>query len=304
MKKYSSKILFFVLSVIVSALFSLFYEETVISFLINVIFFSLSQNGFAMLISKRKFKTLIFLAVLLPLSLVIVKDITNSEYKKIEISSNIAFYYEDEEDLVIIKEIENKMDDYSRISSEIFDDTDISNDKVKVYFKGPKESEKDKKLRTFVGYYSDGVIVVGTGKIQSIYYAEKDKADAEIIQTFFHEYTHHVNQSWTKNLPKWFDEGLALYMAARLSGDTERLVNAYVFNVLEDETNWNKYDLALIYHSSRYYIEQISENWGDESIKRILMNLANGDDFSMACEKAIDLGYKEIIKLLEGNDFR
>lgn len=303
MKRYSREISYIVQSLIFSALYSFVNKENVVGFLINLVFFNLTLRLVAHFLAKRKFTVLsVLLVVVLPIGLVGAKSSINTDMKE-KTYNKITFYYESKKHLYAVELIEKNVKPYSLIASKYFGNQ-VFHSKVKVYL---LTADKDIRLRSVGGYYDGEKIVLRVEKDTEINVSSEndDFGELDLPLAFFHEYTHHLTRKSTdKKLPMWFTEGLAEYIARQATSQGERLANPLQFKIVEDDSNWDQYDRGWIYQSSRFYIEEIIELWGEEAISSTLDNLTKGTEFIPALQKAIGLPYYEIRKKLEGYDLR
>lgn len=101
-------------------------------------------------------------------------------------------------------------------------------------------------------------------------------------QTFInylrHEYTHYYLSSYLKTepssvIPKWFEEGLANYVASSLKGESANIPKELVdFTLLKTRKDWEKYMKKSyeLYVQSHFAIKYIAQKNGLNVIKNII----------------------------------
>ncbi len=97
-----------------------------------------------------------------------------------------------------------------------------------------------------------------------------------------HEYTHYVVANIAgDSLPRWLNEGLAVYLALQINENT--ITNAKISGKLipiEDlDSSWSK-NPGLAYSESGSFVRFLVENYGWDTIKEMLLELKHGEDIN------------------------
>ena len=134
-----------------------------------------------------------------------------------------------------------------------------------------------------ITYYNDKIII-------------KDASYAHIniskfIRVLDHELNHLMVNRITKakNVPRWFKEGFAMYIANEESMRHKFLVsqailkkNLFSMKELRQFKNLNKSEFNLAYAQSIVFVENLVHIYGRETLKRIIDELKNKNDFNTA----------------------
>lgn len=118
--------------------------------------------------------------------------------------------------------------------------------------------------------------------------------------TLWHEYCHAVTLGVTKNrMPRWLTEGISVYEERRrdpacgenmklayrsmiLEGDELIPLSQLNYGFLRPKTPQH---MLFAYYEASLFIEYFIENFGEEALRAILMDLREGLRFSEACER-------------------
>ena len=134
-----------------------------------------------------------------------------------------------------------------------------------------------------ITYYNDRII------IKDLSYAHINKS--KFIEVIDHELNHlMVNRiTSSKNVPRWFKEGFAMYVANEGSMKHKFLVsqailkdNLFPLKDLNRFKNLNKNEFNLAYAQSIVYIENLAHIYGNEILNTILEELKNEINFNQA----------------------
>jgi len=136
-----------------------------------------------------------------------------------------------------------------------------------------------------ITYYNDKII------IKDISYAHINKSKFRMVLD--HELNHLMVNRITKakNVPRWFKEGFAMYVANEQSMRHKFLVsqailkdNLFLLKELNKFKNLNKNEFNLAYAQSVVYIENLVHIYGSNTLKRIIEELKNQVDFNRAVQ--------------------
>ena len=134
-----------------------------------------------------------------------------------------------------------------------------------------------------ITYYNDKIV------IKDISHAHINKS--KLIQVLDHELNHLMVNRITaaKNVPRWFKEGFAMYVANEQSMKHKFLVsqailkdNLFSLKDLNQFKNLNKNEFNLAYAQSVVYIENLVHIYGTKILKRVIEELKNQIDFNKA----------------------
>ena len=209
-----------------------------------------------------------------------------------------TFYYKKDEEREVITLIEKSKEKFEKMAT-LFFPNELAESKIVVYLQNYEEAKKDNNFKnnTSVGYYNNGVIKLRLDRAEL--YNDKGEvvqifAKPDPVKSFYHEYTHHLIRVITSNeVPGWFDEGLAEYMANSLDGADSKIRSPLPFEIIEDKNNWDKY--YDVYESNEFYVKKIINTWGEIAIMDLLKNMSDGDEFEKAIEKAIGISYEALV---------
>ena len=128
---------------------------------------------------------------------------------------------------------------------------------------------------------------------------------SEIGRSIPHEVTHQVNYQATKNpynyLPKWLDEGLAVYNQDQVDGflnqafqrgiDKQSLIPLRVLNGSFPADSQQSY---MSYGESYNVIKYILKRYGNAGLERILASFKNGVSYDEAVQQGLGIGLDEL----------
>lgn len=128
---------------------------------------------------------------------------------------------------------------------------------------------------------------------------------SEIGRSIPHEVTHQVNYQATKNpynyLPKWLDEGLAVYNQDQVDGflnqafqrgiDKQSLIPLRVLNGSFPADSQQSY---MSYGESYNVVKYILKKYGNAGLERILASFKNGVSYDEAVQQGLGIGLDEL----------
>lgn len=132
--------------------------------------------------------------------------------------------------------------------------------------------------------YLDDIGAFYDHKFNTIALALSEKLDGEFNKSIFivylrHEFTHYYLTGYLKKnnisaIPKWFEEGLADYVAINLKGGSAMIPTEPIidFNLLNTRRDWKKYrkKSSQLYTQSHFAIEYLIQKNGLNVIKKII----------------------------------
>ncbi|MDA8235582.1 MAG: hypothetical protein M0Z31_12430 [Clostridia bacterium] len=249
---------------------------------------------------KNMFIIILISIFSIAISIAVYTVISTGSYSK-KTNNQFTFYYQTKEQFKIVNKIINQHIDKT---ASVFFPTESRNSKVKVYLKNKNEAKLDSILSqrsSINGYYLNNKIILrtdraikeGPGGNQVIF------AKPDAVKTFYHEYVHHLLlKTINKELPRWFEEGLAEHFAHQIIGQPSEKIKPLGFEVITIDENWTKYPSDELYPSSEFYIKKIISRWGEKSIKETIISISEGDSFITALQKSTGQKYTTVINEL------
>lgn len=110
-----------------------------------------------------------------------------------------------------------------------------------------------------------------------------------------HEFTHLVlDYKANGNFPRWFTEGVAQYVEYKLNDyiwlEPESTLDQPLYSLKELTDNFDTLNNEpLAYHESFMLIKFLTDNWGEDSLSKVIASLAQGRTLDQAFRDAIGL---------------
>lgn len=145
---------------------------------------------------------------------------------------------------------------------------------------------------------------VGSGNKDGIYLESPSNWNPEInghtpyqiCQILVHEFAHYATHNTVNHpVPKWFNEGISVYLALQSREDEvrEAIANREIIPLSELDTRW--YDNpSLAYAESGSFVKFLVDGYGKEIIKNILLELDSGKNLDYALKKLTGKGLEEL----------
>jgi tetratricopeptide (TPR) repeat protein len=129
------------------------------------------------------------------------------------------------------------------------------------------------------------------GKIRIPVRGAEGKEEA-LRRVLFHEYTHALVHSITRDCPLWVNEGLADYFSG---GGIERTGQAIPLRSLEKSFPVSGPEASMAYRVSYSAVSHLIERYGVYSMKGFLVSLSRGEGLDRAFSSAFFLTYNEFV---------
>lgn len=285
----------FVIPALISAIINYFYGGTIKSLVLSFVFFTFITTVLEFIIKSKRFILLIPTIIgIIVLGSILRPYLELINYKMVS-KEEIKFYYHLDKQLSYIMAIESKLPVYRKKSEKLI--SEVHNTDVLVIFKDTEMARRDSHLKNGQnGFYSNNIITIRTGSlIQRVSNGNQVIYDSpDPVGTFYHEYTHRkIGLLNARNLPLWFTEGIAQYLAHSISGIKPDTRDILPFKVISKDDNWSVYPMNSLYNSGELFITRIVNIYGEEKLKNVIDYLAKGNDFHIAIEKGLNLAYSE-----------
>lgn len=120
------------------------------------------------------------------------------------------------------------------------------------------------------------------------------RGDEEVLRrVLFHEYTHALVHSITRNCPQWINEGLADYFSG---GYSERVGQVIPLRSLEGPfLGLDRRVVGIAYRESYSAVSYLVDRYGLFRIKELLLSLSGGADLNEAFNSAFSISYDEFV---------
>ncbi|MFE4813407.1 collagenase [Peribacillus simplex] len=201
------------------------------------------------------------------------------------------------------KLIINEITNLNKELSNIFGPIDANVELNIVIFEQLEELQKYGELENIGAFFDN--------KSNLIALVSPDTLDREADEWFFrkdlrHEYTHYffakyLNENKIKDIPKWFDEGLAEYVAVTMDGveATDPLNEVINFELLKSREDWAKQRRKHkeLYAQSHYGIRYIIEK-NDLNIFKEIIDDSYNLGFSKSFKRHTNIEINELHKLI------
>ncbi len=249
-------------------------------------------------VSNRGKKIILFLFSILVIFLLfsgtIIKEvekvssdfiIANLEDYKSRKIGNMTFHFK-EENGYNLEEVSNIAQEMIEKVNKNFGKEDAESFHVVIY---PNSMEMNRGLRlpsgenTLGAYYGNNIFLLSPSQLS--------EANSPFKNVFLHEYTHLLVEEKTKgNHPVWFTEGVALYQEYMIT-DYEWgkgvVYNQFPYSLSQLEKEFYQLDTFQAYRSSFLRVRFLAEEYGEESILKIIEELGNGKTIQDAMESVL-----------------
>jgi tetratricopeptide (TPR) repeat protein len=121
-----------------------------------------------------------------------------------------------------------------------------------------------------------------------------EKQSDLLKKVLFHEYTHAVVHSITRNCPRWIDEGLAEYFSAGYNKKIGQLIP--LRNLENSFSGLTERNVRIAYQQSYSAVSYLIERYGIYRVKKMLESLSAGNDTDNAFRDAFSKSYTEFIR--------
>jgi len=121
-----------------------------------------------------------------------------------------------------------------------------------------------------------------------------EKQSDLLKKVLFHEYTHAVVHSITRNCPRWIDEGLAEYFSAGYNQKIGQLIP--LRNLENSFSGLTERNVRIAYQESYSAVSYLIERYGIYRMKKMLESLSTGNDLDNAFRDAFSNSYAEFIR--------
>lgn len=198
---------------------------------------------------------------------------------------DITFYFkeEDEHYLEEVSDITLKM--IEKVNQN-FQRGDTKSLHIVIY---PNAMEMNRELRlsssgnTLGAYYGGNIFLLSLNQLH--------ETSSSFENIFLHEYTHLLVEEKTKgNHPVWFTEGVALYQEYMITGyewGKGVVYHQFPYSLSQLEDQFYQLDTFQAYRSSFLRVRFLAEEYGEESILKIIEELGNGKTFQDAMESVL-----------------
>lgn len=224
------------------------------------------------------------------------KDKLMSSYR------NVTIYYErHEEELVpIIEDVLSRADDLTTNLLGEVEDNEIDF----IIHSSTEELYEKTSLVETMGYFDDPNDIVGVAITDLSNILMNQVPQSFYFQsTILHEYTHYRLQAFIKEqglyvyrIPLWFHEGVAEYVGMYNVAHQYYPFQETKFTQLVTHKDWEKHRLEDydVYLQSYYAVKYLVDEYGESSIKKIILETAKTNDFNEGFNQATGLTIEEL----------